>query len=412
MILSTTLVLFATYQAGCAAWFCRTISRSYRSRSCGIDDAAAVGGGSPHVTVIMSLRGADADLTDTIACLLAQDYPAVGVRIVVDHEDDPAWPIAREAARTAAGRVDAELLVDRLPTCGSKNSALVQAASRLPPETEFVVIADADLRPHGTWLRELVAACRREGVGAAFGNRWFVPYPMSWGGLATAVWNAAAVVPMAMLGIPWGGSLAIRRSVLEASGVLELWSRSMVEDAPLTGRLAADGWSVAFVPSLLMPVRLQCDLASSRDFVKRQLLWTRLYHPHWWIIVAHAAVTAAIWPVGVVVAATAATHGDAALSLRVVVEVAAYLLTLVVLFLWMERTVVRAAGGRAGFGGWYSPTASLALPAAVLLAQALHTAAVLAATVARSVTWRGITYQISDPFVIHRPQEPPPPADC
>ena len=88
----------------------------------------------------------------------------------------------------------------------------------------------ADTIPHRTWLRELAAALADEQVGAATGNRWYMPQQPTWGSLVRLFWNAAAIVQMWFYGIAWGGTLAVKTKVFRESDLLERWGNAFCED--------------------------------------------------------------------------------------------------------------------------------------------------------------------------------------
>ena len=125
----------------------------------------------------------------------------------------------------------------------------MQAAKNLDDACEAVVIIDGDVVVHSTWLQELVAPLLNPQIGAAYGNRWFLPPTANWGSLVRYLWNVAAVVPMQVFGIPWGGSFAIRKSALYESGLFDRWSQSIVHDAPAKALLKNIGLRVQFVPT-------------------------------------------------------------------------------------------------------------------------------------------------------------------
>ncbi len=248
----------------------------------------------PRAAILLSLRGADPQLAQGLRCLLRQDYPDYELHVVVDRRDDPTWQIVQDAAADA-GRVPTHVaeLREPLPTCSRKCSALVQMVSELDESREVVVLTDADVLAHPLWLRQSAAPLSESGVGAAFGNRWFMPSHGHWGSLVRYLWNVAAVVPMWLCNIPWGGTLAIRAKLLHECGLAEKWARAVVEDVPVRLALAEHGLRVRFVPSLMMVNREDCTFRFSFDFVTRQLTWARLYHPNWPVVVVHAACTTA-----------------------------------------------------------------------------------------------------------------------
>ena len=126
----------------------------------------------------------------------------------------------------------------------------MQAASSLDESVGFIAQLDADTIPHSTWLRELATALADERVGAATGNRWYMPERVSIAAMVRYIWNAAAVVQMYSYGIAWGGTLAVKTSVLRETDLLKRWSNAFCEDTMLYAFLKKHRLRVAFVPSL------------------------------------------------------------------------------------------------------------------------------------------------------------------
>ena len=86
----------------------------------------------PKAAVLLALRGADPFLRQTLAGLLAQDYPDYQLVIVVDHAQDDACRLIEEVQSTdRSGRIRMAVLGQRLPSCSLKNSALIQAVNGL-----------------------------------------------------------------------------------------------------------------------------------------------------------------------------------------------------------------------------------------------------------------------------------------
>jgi len=185
-------------------------------------DPTASGLSWPRTAVVVCLRGSDPFLADNLRAVLDQDYPDYSVHIVVDSPDDPAWDAVRKVvAQFDAQRVRVTTLEERKETCSLKCSSIVQVVSRLDDSYEVVALADADTSPHRTWLKELVMAMADDDVGAATGNRWYMPSRSSVGAVERYLWNAAAVVQMFCYSVPWGGTLAIKREVFRKCNLLE-----------------------------------------------------------------------------------------------------------------------------------------------------------------------------------------------
>lgn len=243
----------------------------------------------PKAAVVMALRGSDPFLRDTLRQLGEQDYPDFQIVIVVDHESDPAWAVCKEAqAELGESRLRLAALREPREECSLKCSCLIQAVESLSEETEVVAFADADVVPHRTWLRELVGPLVDETIGATTGNQWFLPRTGNLGSTVRSVWNAGAIVPTTLLGHPWAGSCAMRRSQMIESGLLDSWKNSIVDDGPVAAAMAKLDLKVHFVPSIFMLNQESCRLSFCWSYIKRMLTWSRLFESTYFLTVCHA----------------------------------------------------------------------------------------------------------------------------
>jgi cellulose synthase/poly-beta-1,6-N-acetylglucosamine synthase-like glycosyltransferase len=352
----------------------------------------------PKTAVILCLRGADPFLPACLDGILTQDYPCYDVHIVVDSLDDPAWPVAHQAvARRGATHVRIQPLTDRRQTCSLKCSSLVQAISQLDAPYEVVALLDADVVPHASWLRELVAPLGDPDVGAATGNRWYSPGSVSWGSLVRWQWNAAAVVLMTWGRIPWGGTLAVKRDVLMRSRAPERWAHAFCEDTLLYGELRRLGYRVAFVPSLMMVNREGCTLTAFCGWVRRQLLAARFYHPAWGMVAAHGLTLSATQLVALVSMGAALGLGHGQAAAWTAAGLGAYWTVMAILLAATESAVRRTRVARGGLPRWIRPGTLPRIAAAMLLTQAIYAGMLLSALFVRTVTWRGIRYSVEGP---------------
>lgn len=356
----------------------------------------------PKTAILLPLRGADPHLAETIRRLLRQDYPDYELRVIVDSASDPALAVVESVtAEMAAANVHTTVIQNKRPTCSPQCSALIEGVESLGPDVEIVANLDGDVQTHPSWLRELVTPLLDSRVGAAHGNRWYLPRETGWGSMVRYLWIAGSVIPMYWFGIPWAGTFAVRRRFLEESGLLQSWSRTIVPDAPTMNQLKAAGLKIRFVPSLMMVNREKCSLAFAHDFIKRQLTWTRLYHPHYWPVLVHALFLAAVWltTLGVTIAGVV-LHDPVATAWAgstTVLLFAAQLGALVTL----EAAVRDVARRRGDTDMTTPPTFWLKMPFVVMLAIAVHTSGAILATVRNRVAWRGVTYVIRNPFDVY-----------
>ena len=330
-------------------------------------------GGWPRAEVVLCLRGADASLPAVLAALAAQRYPgAWRLQVVVDASADPAWPVL-ERFRARAPRLSLQLqALEQRPPAGSlKCAALRQAFAALHPDAAVVALVDADAVVGPTWLADLALACLRPGVGGVSGNRWYQPSGGSLAGHTRAVWNAGALVLMTLLAIPWGGSLAVRREVVEAGAWTRLLEHGLCEDTGLLAPLRALALRFEFRPELLVIDHDDTiSLPPLRRWITRQLLTARLHHPAWPLVALHGIGSALLL-------AGAALQG----AWR---AVGLYELGCIALLLAIEATALERPPRQ--LGGWLR---------ALLPGQLIDGWATLAAALARQVEWRGVHYRLT-----------------
>ena len=355
----------------------------------------------PKAVVILCLRGPDPFLRTCVQALLSQDYPRYDVRVVVDARSDPAWTQVEEALATyPATNLSIEPLTQRRDTCSLKCSSLVQAIASLDNSYEVVALLDADTIPHPTWLRELVTPLADPGVGASTGNRWYMPVAVSWANLLRYVWNAAAIVQMYWYGIPWGGTLALKRQVFRQSQLLERWGHAMCEDTMLYRELRKQGLRVAFVPSLMMVNRETCPMGGFLRWLTRQLLMARLYHPGWPAVVLHGFGTPLLQAAGLILLTLAVASRDWAAVAWLGGGVMLYFGAWPWLIAALEGGVRTVVSRRGATTAWLSLAAVIQLGPTMLFTQLLYPFCLLQALTLRTVEWRGIHYQIDGSWKI------------
>lgn len=394
IVVSSTLVGLALVQAVLAIRFARLCFRQHHGPV--VADADL-----PMVAILLSLRGADPYLAQGLKRLLQQRYPHYEVRIVVDRQDDTAWEVVQNVIReTGAPNVHVSLLRQRRVTCSLKNSALLQLIADLDETCEVVVLADSDLVPHREWLRELVLPLLEEGVGATFGNPWFVPTEGRWGSLLRYLWNAPAVVFRYFSEIPWAGTFAIRRSTLQSSALVDKWAHAMVDDAPARNLLHAQGLRLQCVPSLMMINREECNLAFCFNFMTRWMTWARMYRAGWLETVFGTLVISG----GLIVSALLVVLGLALNRVDVAAwasgGLVSYWLLMLVLLVLLEMSTRHIMSSRGEATMRFSPRIWARVAVAIPFAQGVHLAAMLVAAFKRHITWRGVTYHIQGPWNI------------
>ena len=238
----------------------------------------------PAAEIILCLRGADPFLEECLTGLTSQDYPEAHVSVVIDSRADPAWSIVESFIRQHAPSGIAMIELDKSYTrCSRKIASLLTATQHMDPDRGVVALIDADVIPSPQWLRDLAAPLSDSTVGLSTGNRWYLPPISNMGSIVRFQWNAFAVPTMSLLGIAWGGSLAVRGDTIRDPVLQNRLTTAFGEDATLARFILERGQQVRLVPEALMPNFEICTLPQFEEFLLRQLLCVQL-HPRWWSV--------------------------------------------------------------------------------------------------------------------------------
>jgi cellulose synthase/poly-beta-1,6-N-acetylglucosamine synthase-like glycosyltransferase len=361
---------------------------------------------APLVRVVLCLRGGDPFLRDCIAGLLAQDYDRYELMIVVDSVDDPAWAIAQEAVADADVPVTVKPLQVRSKHRSLLMSSVLEAVSDLSDDCQAIAIADADVITSANWLRSLVAPLRDPQVGAATGIRWCVPESSEWGTTVRYLWNSFAEPQRHTHQIPWGGSLAIRRDVLDIASGGRFWQRAFCADLTLTPILAERRLRVQIVPEATSAVRETISFWPCLSFLTRQMTWVRLYHPRWLAILADSlllALPAVLGALSLLIFVLLGEFRNAAIIAGVC---GAFGAALCVTHFWVEHCVFRVI--RRHGGSTSSPLAAwIKCFVAAPLLPPLYFLCAIYAHFRRQVSWRGIRYSYRGPWDIEVQNDEP-----
>lgn len=348
----------------------------------------------PEVLVILPVRGADDTLARCVAALARQDYDNYRVRVIIDSHTDPGWRVIDEVLDTQSGLpIEVVALRQPHPHCSLKCSAVHQATEELD-DCQIVAFLDSDVVPHDTWLSELVAPLVDDKVGVAHGNRWYLPQVAQWGSLVRYCWNAAVVVTMFLWSMPWGGTLALKRRVLEETDIRDRWLRAGCEDVPLVPVLRQIGLGVHFVPSLIMVDRHETSLGDCLRFLDRQLLWARLYYGHcWWASNVWQFLIALCLIIAPFCGCWGLFSGQPWLFASAAAVLVLSLGVSLLLVRWAERTLLPRQAGPAARRPWKTMLA-------IAVTNLAMVRVIFVSLLTRVIQWRGITYRIAGPWRI------------
>lgn len=362
-------------------------------------------GRQKNMVVIMSVRGCDPSLGDSLIGVLNQNFEDYQVHLVVDHRTDQAWEFVQgiKQKHDSRGRLTIHELKDPPETCSLKCHAIVQALGEIPDETELIGFLDADVIPHPGWLAELAGPLEDPSIGGVTGGQWFEPDGNAGiGSMVRSVWNSGAMVPTIIFANPWAGSFAMRVDDLLSANLKEIWSRSAVDDGPLGESINGIGLRIEFAPSLIMVNREACTFSYSNRWVSRMLTWSRVYETTFYLTVIHAIFSNSVMLAnfGLLLAAIVSSHWGAAavsatgLIVSGILSVAAYVES--------RRCVAHSCRLR---GETFSPCTVGRLGAVfalVAVAQAVYGISCFRAITMKRIQWREINYELGGESEIRR----------
>jgi len=293
-------------------WFMGRFRR-HVERQTTVDAPAGFADGCwPEALVVMSLRGGDDSLRDTLNGLAAQNYPNYRIRLVIDNRDDEVNRVVRSWRRA---HPDAPLTVDYLreplKSCTLKCSSVHQVLREMEPETGVVVMVDGDSDPYPNWLRDVVAPFARSEVGGVTGNRWYYPREGGMASWARFVFTALSLPTMWLSRFSWGGTLALRGEIARSDEFLNAFAQTPTEEQTCFEVLPKFGKQMHFASQLIQWNPESIGFEGAEQHLFRQLAWSRLFYPCWTSIVVGAMSLWCALIASIVFAGFAITDGRA-----------------------------------------------------------------------------------------------------
>jgi len=344
-----------------------------------------------RVAVIVCLRGQDPTLVASLEGLGNQNHPDFEIHLALDSSTDPAIRVAREFAARAAVPTSVHVLAEPSRSCGLKCDLQRLAFSRISEPVEYVVFTDADCVAPADWLLGLLQPFHDNHVGAVSGNRWY-GHASGWGSEIRRIWNAAAIVQMYLYRIPWGGALALRRTAVEQANLISIWSRTLCEDTVVQRSLAKIGMRVAWIPRLALVSHEEARPAAAANWIVRQLITAKLYHPAWPLVAGHSLLVGSTTLLSVLGICLTGLAGQGSACLLLTSGFAVAQLSNLGLLAWIEETTVPAPERQREI-----LETARQLPRQLVLVtitQLVHSWAAIRAMLARELTWRGIRYRL------------------
>jgi len=344
----------------------------------------------PRVALLCPVKGLEPGLEQNLTALTQFDYVPYEIFFVLAGDTDPASALIERIAAKSKRPVH---IVHAGPPqdCGEKVNNLRAAVEQAGAQFEVLVFADSDGRPSRRWLARLVAPLADTDLGATTAFRWLLPSRGGFWSALVSAWNAPIATYLGdhNRNFCWGGGTAIRRDRFEEIRGLEAWYGSVSDDFSLTRAIQNAGFRIAFLPDCLVASPIEADARQVLEFTNRQMIITRVYAPKIWMqaLVGHALYCTAV------ILGIALWAGNLALGLP---SLQILLLALLPPVICALRGLLRLIAVFDLMPEWqqqllrYGWVWTLLAPLAPFLS--LYNAVV--AAFQRTITWRGMRYQL------------------
>ncbi len=236
----------------------------------------------PVYTLLIALKDEAESAAQLSRAICALDYPRnrLDIKLLVEVGDEPTW----EALRAQAWPPGTELLI--VPPGQPRTKPRALNYGLLRAKGEFVVVYDAEDRPHRDQLKMAVRAFRAGGRGLAcvqaplvgdggrgwIAGQWALEYAVQFGRMLPGL--ASLGLPIAL----GGTSNHFRKTLLEAVDGWDAWN--VTEDADLGLRLARCGLQVGVID----PPTLEAPPEALTVWLAQRSRWLKGFLQTWLVV--------------------------------------------------------------------------------------------------------------------------------
>lgn len=239
---------------------------------------------APRVSVLLPCKGLDPGLKENLTAILGQEYPDWELLCVVADEADPCLPVIREAIAARPG-VRARIVVSGHGSlCSEKNHNHLVGLRQVDPDSQALVFIDSDIRPHASWLRDLVRPLGDPQFGASTGYRMIFPTEGNLASLLRSSWSmmSTAVLANDKLNGTWAGSMAITRHNFERLEIARRWEQALCDGPLVAASVKEAGLRICFVPHCVVGTFENATMPGLLEWTNRQMAIAKVYLGRMW----------------------------------------------------------------------------------------------------------------------------------
>ena len=232
------------------------------------------------VAVIVPCKGHnDPRFEDNLFSIINQDYagPAQFV-FCVESDADTATPMLRALAHQFS---NVQICIAGPAVHSAQKIFNVLQGMACAPSADIFLIADADIQPHATWLQEMVAPFQNPQISAVTGYYRRLPAQPHFqlGDYLAGVFTAVLTILTADNRVEslWGGSMALRKAVLDKYNLYEYLSTQVVDDLALMRVWHQYRLKRHFAPNCTLKSYCNMSTQDSIEWLARQFQYMQIY---------------------------------------------------------------------------------------------------------------------------------------
>ncbi|MBI4963711.1 MAG: glycosyltransferase [Desulfomonile tiedjei] len=295
LVLSTWLLITVSSMALAISIGVFKISRAAKCRQPGESEQLL-----PPLEVLVPIKGVFPNQEEILRSLLTQDYPNFHLSFILENEQDPANEVVESLCHNYPHA--RKVLSGPATLCAQKNHNLVAGVKALRTDTEIVVLCDSTNKADSDWLKRFVKPLVTNEIQVVTTFRAFQPEPETIGGVCQAIYAALLRTLATMKPTPWGGATALRRTIVDKPKVLEMWSRTVVDDLVLGNVLEEAGVKVLMDPCNLLASPLPGQSVQGfLAYLDRQVLFPKFTNPGIWLLTVSVMLNLALAIVAAVI---------------------------------------------------------------------------------------------------------------
>jgi ceramide glucosyltransferase len=231
----------------------------------------------PPVSVLKPLHGAERGLAENLESFCAQDYPsAVQILFGVQDAKDPAIAIVK-TLQERHPQLDLTLITGTYRQ--ASNPKIANLIGMLPyAKHDFLVLSDSDIGVPARYLRNIVGALARPGVGAVtccYTGRASARFWSKMSAMGIDYHCLPAVLYGVGIGLAtpcFGSTIAVQKSVLAEIGGFAAFGERLADDYEIGRAIRDRGYRIALPPFV---VTHSSNEDSAGDLFRHELRWAR-----------------------------------------------------------------------------------------------------------------------------------------